>query len=193
MLSTSDDAHFKIWDLRQSSKTFTLACKGAEDGESLCVGQFNPLNEHMFAVAGASNGEVQIWDMRMPQEAINCLLHHSNQVCVLEWCPNSENILATGSDDNHIYVWDQAQCGSEQARTDYEDGPPELIFPHMYHGSVIEDIQWVPNPKGEQFSMMLASLETNMQFQIWQMNQEFRSQEIDCLHLADFVDENELE
>lgn len=63
----------------------------------------------------------------------------------------------------------------------------------MYHGSVIEDIQWVPNPNGQQFSMMLASLETNMQFQIWQMNSEFRSQEIDCLHLADFVDENELE
>ena len=63
----------------------------------------------------------------------------------------------------------------------------------MYHSSVIEDIQWIPKSKGDKFNMVLASLETNMQFQIWQMNQEFKTQEIDYLHLADFVDENELE
>lgn len=78
LLSTSDDAHFKIWDLRQSTQKFTLACKAGEDGESLCVGQFNPLNENLFAVAGASNGEIQVWDLRMTQECINSLLHHSS-------------------------------------------------------------------------------------------------------------------
>jgi hypothetical protein len=45
--------------------------------ESLCVGAFNPLNEHLFAVAGDPSGVIQVWDMRMPKDAINVLSHHS--------------------------------------------------------------------------------------------------------------------
>ena len=82
--------------------------------------------------------------MRMPQSEINSFSFHQSQVTLLEWCPNQENILASGSDDKKIYIWDQSSNGSEQARQDYEDGPPELIFPHQYHSSVIEDIQWIP-------------------------------------------------
>ena len=68
MISTADDGHFKIWDLRQTKSSgnngFTLTYKVAE--ESLCVGQFNPINEFIFAVAGDSNGNISVWDTRMP-------------------------------------------------------------------------------------------------------------------------------
>ena len=72
MVSTSDDGHFKIWDLR--TKKFSLAYKAADD--SLCAGQFNPLNEHLFAVAGDSSGNVGVWDLRMPACALNELIFH---------------------------------------------------------------------------------------------------------------------
>jgi histone-binding protein RBBP4 len=52
----------------------------------------------------------------------------------------NEHILASGSDDHKIYIWDQSEFGQEQAAQNYEDGPPEVIFPHMYHRSIIEDI-----------------------------------------------------
>lgn len=57
----------------------------------------------------------------------------------------------------------------EQARQDYDDGQPELLFPHVYHSSSIEDIQWRPTYShiqsgvGTHFDMSLASLETTMQ------------------------------
>lgn len=163
LISTADDGHFKIWDLRTDTRKFTMAYKAvSDDGESLCVGQFNPINANVFAVAGSSSGEIQIWDMRMPQSEINSFSYHSSQVTLLEWCPNQENILASGSDDKKIYIWDQAMNGSEQARQDYEDGPPELIFPHEYHTSVIEDIQWIP--QSSNYNMSIASIETNHQF-----------------------------
>ncbi len=65
----------------------------------------------------------------------------------------------------------------------------------MYHSSIIEDIQWIPKASctAKNFDMCLASLETNMQFQVWQMSQDFTEQEIDILHLAEYIDENELE
>ena len=78
MISTADDGHFKIWDLRNAtsgSNDFTMTYQAAED--SLCVGQFNPINENLFAVAGDESGSISIWDMRMPGDAINTLQHHT--------------------------------------------------------------------------------------------------------------------
>lgn len=51
-------------------------------------------------------------------------------------------MLASGADDGKVYVWDNSKCGEEQARKDYEDGPPELIFHHIHHQSMIEDLAW---------------------------------------------------
>jgi WD40 repeat protein len=59
LISTADDGHFKIWDLRTDTRKFTMAYKAvSDDGESLCVGQFNPINANVFAVAGSSSGEI---------------------------------------------------------------------------------------------------------------------------------------
>ena len=78
LISSSDDGYFKIWDHRVSQKQFVFSYKSGED--SLCVGQFNPINEHIFAVSGDSSGEIQVWDLRMPKQEINRFCHHSQQV-----------------------------------------------------------------------------------------------------------------
>lgn len=103
MISTADDGHFKIWDIRDHSK-FTLTYKVAD--ESLCVGQFNPINQHIFAVAGDSNGSISLWDTRMPSCELHEFIFHQKQVTCLEWCPTQEYLLASGSDDNAVYIWD---------------------------------------------------------------------------------------
>ena len=173
LISTSEDGHYKIWDIRNSPQSFTHAFKASED--SLCVAQFNPINANLFAIAGDSSGQIQVWDMRMQKQAINLFDDHKSQVTVLEWCPTSENMLASGSDDKRIQIWDQKLYGHEQARQDYEDGPPELLFPHMYHDSTVEDLQWRPvcpnTAQNHEFTLSIGSLETDKQFQIWQMRQ----------------------
>ena len=50
----------------------------------------------------------------------------------------------SGSLDSKVFVWDHSKVGEEQARVDYEDGPPELIFPHEGHGKEVEDLCWSP-------------------------------------------------
>ena len=147
-------------------------------------------------MAGDAAGEIQVWDMRMAQQAINILHDHTSQVTLLEWCPINESVLASGSDDKKIHIWDQSLFGLEQARQDYEDGPPELQFPHMYHSSSIEDLQWRPQTNSghhSYFDMAIASLETDQQFQIWQMNQDFAEKEEDIIDLGEFIDDGELE
>ena len=81
----------------------------------------------------------------------------------------------------------------EQARTDYEDGPAEMIFPHEYHTSSIEDMQWNPNPSSH-FKMSLASIETNMTMAIWQPKKsEILDDPIDNYRLVDKIDPTLLE
>ena len=81
-----------------------MTFKAGED--SLCVGQFNPLNEFIFAVAGDSNGNISLWDTRMAKGSLYEYEFHKQQVTLLEWCPTNQMLLASGSDDHKIYIWD---------------------------------------------------------------------------------------
>ena len=54
LISTADDGHFKIWDLRTNN--FTFAHKASD--ESVCVGTFNSLEPNLFVVGGDSSGEI---------------------------------------------------------------------------------------------------------------------------------------
>ena len=80
MISTADDAHFKIWDMRsinsRGNQSFTMTFKAGES--SLCVGQFNPINEFIFAVAGDSNGNISLWDTRMVKNCLHEFSYHSS-------------------------------------------------------------------------------------------------------------------
>ena len=99
----------------------------------------------MFAVAGEESGMIGIWDMRMPEMVLNDVEHHDKQVTALEWHPTREQFFVSAGEDGKVFLWDNSKCGEEQARKDYEDGPPELVFPHIHHSSLIEDICWQPN------------------------------------------------
>jgi histone-binding protein RBBP4 len=71
----------------------------------------------------------------------------------------------SSSVDGKVYVWDNSKAGEEQARHDYEDGPPEMVFPHETHMSAIEDIYWSPNDP-----YFAVSTETDGLIQIWKMS-----------------------
>ena len=123
---------------------------------------------------------------------INDLSHHSKQVTSLEWHPFKEQILASAGEDGKVFVWDNSKCGEEQARKDYEDGPPELIFPHMNHSSLIEDICWKPDADRELLPC-IASVENELIMQVWKPIDDFFTEEIDMMPYADRIADEDLE
>ena len=98
----------------------------------------------------------------MPESYLNEMSFHESQVTCVEWHPTKPQICVSGSDDGKVYVWDNTKNGEEQARKDYDDGPPEMIFPHMMHNSQIEDIAFCPVVEGrtQDFFPNVASVET---------------------------------
>ena len=190
-ITASDDGHFKVWDVRkcqqgdQQSSSFVQTYK-ASDEELLCA-SFNCFDEHLFATGGENSGIINIWDMRMPKTFLNDLNFHQGKVMQIEWSPHQEMLFMSGSQDGKVYVWDQSKCGEEQARHDYEDGPPEMIFPHTAHNSAIEDICWSTEKE-----LFAVSVDTDMQMMVWKMQELFL--EDDQIHLdkLDKIDESKL-
>ena len=162
LVTAGNDGFFKIWDLRNNGYKCSIQGKSSDD--ALNTASFNSVNRNLLVAAGEETGMVGVWDARMPTMFLNDLSFHSKQVTVAEWHPTKEQMLVTGSDDGKVYIWDNSKCGEEQGRTDYEDGPPEMIFPHMLHNSVVEDVCWAPARPGQTDDSMLyvASAETDL-------------------------------
>jgi histone-binding protein RBBP4 len=73
----------------------------------------------LFATAGENSGNVHIWDLRMVKSFINDLCFHKERATTVEWSPFHEQLLASGSEDKKVYIWDNSRAGEEQARHDY--------------------------------------------------------------------------
>uniref|UniRef100_A0A453GDA8 Uncharacterized protein n=1 Tax=Aegilops tauschii subsp. strangulata TaxID=200361 RepID=A0A453GDA8_AEGTS len=78
------------------------------DVESLAC---DPHNEHTFVVS-LENGTVQAFDRRTASSHSNCgqpmfTLHaHDKAVSSISFTPSTPNLLATGSTDNTVKLWD---------------------------------------------------------------------------------------
>ena len=95
----------------------------------------------------------------------------------------------SSSSDGSVLVWDNSKTGEEQARHDYEDGPPEMIFPHDAHRQQnIEDISWSPNQEN-----FVVSCDTQLRMQIWKMSDDFFFNEIDFVDRFNEINDNDLE
>lgn len=107
-------------------------------------------------------------------------------------------MFASGSDDGQVIIWDIENNGTDPTNGNGEDGPPTQLFPHEMHKSAIEDIAWRPSNilKGDSAKdLLLGSLETQNQFHVYQMKEEFtytdNLKEVEDLY--DLIDDAELE
>ena len=140
IVSSGSDGFFKVWDIRDCGYKSLLVCH-ASDNEVNCA-TFNNVNRNLVVAGGEESGMIGIWDLRMPSMVINDVQHHAKPVTSLEWHPTQEQMFVSGAEDGKVFIWDNSKCGEEQARKDYEDGPPEMLFPHVHHSSLIEDVCW---------------------------------------------------
>lgn len=99
LMSASDDATVRLWDLPSTESTTIL--RGHQDYVRSCA--FLPGNGSNLLVSGSYDQTVRVWDPRTPERAVMTFKHTGAVETVLAM-PSGTNILASA--ENHIAVLD---------------------------------------------------------------------------------------
>lgn len=148
--SVGDDNRVVILDTRIGKGEVAHSEVGDEPSQLA----FNPANEFLLAI-GTDAGEVQLWDTRQLAKIhhLESPTRHNGRIQCMEWNPRHPAILATGSADTVVAIWDCARLETNDA----------MRFRHLGHESGVSDLSW--NPAHD---LMVASVAEESNLQIWQ-------------------------
>jgi ribosome assembly protein RRB1 len=152
----SGDCHggIHLWNPRQDgsyvvSKSYGSNSNENEEGLFLSAQQsvedlqWSPNESTVFASAECG-GCVRIYDTRAPNRAMISRQIHANRsdVNVLAWNALVTNLLATGSDDGVLSVWDLRHFAASGSSD--EDKPPTPLARFTPHTTPITSVEWHP-------------------------------------------------
>lgn len=116
LISGSDDTLICSWDITQATKTsHMLDAKATYTGHTAVVEDvaFHLHQQHIFGSVG-DDGKLMIWDTREARrdKALHVVDAHNKEVNCLAFNPFSEYLLATGSADKTVALWDMRSLKS---------------------------------------------------------------------------------
>ncbi|EDQ92019.1 uncharacterized protein MONBRDRAFT_22764 [Monosiga brevicollis MX1] len=156
LLSASDDTTVCLWDIRQVPKGVSeLAASSVFTGHKTIVEdvQWHPLHDSVFGSVG-DDRNLMLWDTRVgvydkPRHEV---LAHAAEVNCLSFNPFCEYILATGSADKTVALWDMRNLKVK-------------LHSLEYHTSEIFQVQWSPHNE-----TILGSSGTDRRVHVWDLS-----------------------
>ncbi|XP_068197130.1 cell division cycle protein 20 homolog [Antennarius striatus] len=124
----TSDCNVQLWDVENQKRLRSMA------GHTARVGSLS-WNEHVLS-SGSRSGHIQHHDVRVAEHHICTLTSHSQEVCGLQWSPDGR-YLASGGNDNLVYVWPRVQQGSvSNAR--------QSVCSWSEHQGAVKALAWCP-------------------------------------------------
>ncbi|KAI4600664.1 hypothetical protein KJ359_012825 [Pestalotiopsis sp. 9143b] len=115
-LSTSYDQTLKLWS------TETASISGSFDmGSKLYTHAISPIADHLLVACGTQHPAVRLADLRTGA-SVQSLIGHTSAILAAAWSPRHEHVLATGSVDGTVRIWDVRRAGGAIGMLDKEDG-----------------------------------------------------------------------
>uniref|UniRef100_UPI003AAAD3DC cell division cycle protein 20 homolog n=1 Tax=Centroberyx gerrardi TaxID=166262 RepID=UPI003AAAD3DC len=99
----TSDCKVQLWDVENQKRLRSMSSHTTRVG---CL----TWNDHVLS-SGSRSGHIHHHDVRVADHHIFTLTGHSQEVCGLKWSPDGK-YLASGGNDNMVYVWPGVQDGS---------------------------------------------------------------------------------
>jgi len=162
----------QIWDTGTGKKlrvlrghklrVASLAWRGISSSSSGCGG--GSYGGDTNVMMSGSRDRTILWrDLRTSQNAVGLLAAHAQEVCGLQWSPD-ETQLASGGNDNRLFVWDtrggvlggsSGSVSSSPSRppslTTTANSNPTVLAPRLRlegHQAAVRAIGWSPHQRG---------------------------------------------
>lgn len=175
--AVSDDKYAYLFDIRTPKSPVSKFYSPQSNGINSI--SFSPFSRNLIAV-GSTNSNISLLDSRKlssESESSKGLLHtmmgHSDSITSLEFSPFKDGILASGSQDRRLILWDLFKIGEEQAQEDAEDGCPELFMMHAGHTGAVTDLSWCPYK-----DWTLASVADDNIVHLWEVSKSLLDVEV---------------
>lgn len=117
--------YIQIWDADKQRRLRTMT------GHTGRVGAL-AWNEHILT-SGSRDRSILHRDVRSPDQYIQKLTGHKQEICGLKW-NGEDGQLASGGNDNKLMVWDRLQ--------------PEPLHKFNDHSAAVKAIAWSPHQRG---------------------------------------------
>lgn len=157
--SASSDGSVKVWDVRSKSRKPAVDVKVSDTDVN--VMSWSRQTFHLLAT-GADDGQWGVWDLRywkpgpssgnvssqISPKPVAAFDFHKQPITSIEWHPTDDSVVAVGSADNTLTLWDLAvEMDDEEGRDpNLTDVPPQLLFVH-YMDSV-KELHWQAQMSG---------------------------------------------
>lgn len=149
--SASSDGSVKVWDVRSKSRKPAVDVQISKTDVN--VMSWANQTFHLLAT-GADDGQWAVWDLRhwKPNAAapgsqisaspVASFDFHKEPVTSIEWHPSDDSVVAVGSADNTVTLWDLAvELDDEESRqAGMADLPPQLLFVHYMES--VKEVHW---------------------------------------------------
>ena len=130
LLSGSQDATIRMWDLRMVSGdrgVVTCGSKNRFNGHSEAVRdiRWSPADGVIFAVA-TDSGAIQRWDIRKSNAPMMKINAHEKACYSLDWHPDGKHLVSGGT-DKQVKVWDFSPSGDRRQKPTFQLRTPQSV------------------------------------------------------------------
>ncbi|KAI0394274.1 WD40 repeat-like protein [Xylariaceae sp. FL0594] len=114
-ITSSYDQTLKLWSTEEArlSASFSLESK-------VYTHAISPIASHLLVACGTQYPGVRLVDLRSGT-SMQSLAGHAGAVLAAAWSPRHEHVLATGSVDGTVRIWDVRRAGAMIGMLDKED------------------------------------------------------------------------
>ncbi|XP_059201427.1 cell division cycle protein 20 homolog [Centropristis striata] len=121
----TSDCKIQLWDVYVNKRLRSMASHSARVASM-------SWNDHVLS-SGSRAGHIHHHDVRVADHHIYTLTGHSQEVCGLKWSPDGR-YLASGGNDNMVYVWPRINEGSAS----------QPVLSWGEHQGAVKALAWCP-------------------------------------------------